>query len=196
MCTRALLLEQGVLRRTGSASTVVAGYLRGNGKTSSFQVDLQQHENRLPGMMPALQYARISNLDETATDSFLQGDPVCLEITYDASVLCDALAGAGFILTSAQGTRVGGYNTYMAFPPPHQIPIKGKVRFVIDAPRLTPGVYFLTVSIGTHQNHLLDKVENALSFTVFPRDIYGTGYLLTSEDGVVAMDCTVSVADV
>jgi lipopolysaccharide transport system ATP-binding protein len=195
MCTRALLLENGALRCTGSASTVVDSYLRGNSEANSFQVDLQQHENRLPGMVSALQFARISTLDATATDSFLQGDPVCLEITYDASALCDALAGAGFILTSAQGARVGGYNTYMAFPPPHQIPLKGKIRFTIDAPRLTPGVYFLTISLGTHQNHLLDKVENMLSFTVFPRDIYGTGYLLTPEDGVVAMDCTVSIAD-
>jgi hypothetical protein len=38
---------------------------------------------------------------------------------------------------------------------------------------------------------LVDKVEHALGFSVLPRDIYETGYLLTPEDGVVAFSCEV-----
>ncbi|MEM4217914.1 MAG: ABC transporter ATP-binding protein, partial [Candidatus Methanomethylicaceae archaeon] len=191
----ALLLEKGVLRLRGNAPSVITAYLKANNQSSSYQADLRQHENRLPGMMPALQYARILASDGTMTDSFLQGDPICVEINYDASPFCEALAGVGIILTSVQGIRVGGYNTYMAFPPPHRVPLRGNIKFIIRAPSLTPGAYYLTVSLGVHQGHLLDKVENALSFSVAPRDIYETGYLLTPEDGVVALNCDVAMEE-
>jgi hypothetical protein len=47
--------------------------------------------------------------------------------------------------------------------------------------------------VGPHQSRLIDKVEKIIEFDVHTLDIYGTGYLLTQEDGVVAMDCEVSV---
>jgi len=33
----------------------------------------------------------------------------------------------------------------------------------------------------------VDKVENAIDFSVYQADIYGTGYLLTKDDGVIAL---------
>jgi len=91
------------------------------------------------------------------------------------------------------GTRVGAFNSYMGTQPPHKLPRRGTVHFLIRQPTLVPGRYTLTVSVGSHQNYLVDKIEKVISFDVHPMDIYGTGYLLVPEDGVVAMKCDVSV---
>ena len=101
-----------------------------------------------------------------------------------------------------EGFRVGGFNTYMAVRPPHRIPSKGLIRFIIPARQLNPGTYSLSLSLGSHQGFLEDKVEDCLSFVVHAADIYGTGYLLTTEDGVASLsvacevdfDCPRSVA--
>jgi hypothetical protein len=43
-------------------------------------------------------------------------------------------------------------------------------------------------------HHLYDKIENAIEFKVEQNDVYGTGWLLTPEDGVSALkvDCHIS----
>ena len=70
-------------------------------------------------------------------------------------------------------------------------PYKGVVHFLIKDPILTPDHYYLTVSVGPHQNRLVDKIEKIIEFDVHSLDIYGTGYLVTQGDGVVAMKCEV-----
>lgn len=97
------------------------------------------------------------------------------------------------IINRVDGIRVGGFNTYMAYPPPHKLPRSGKVTFVIAARQFTPGTYLITVSLGSHSGVLEDKVESAIGFNVHPADIYGTGYLLTREDGVAALDVKTSI---
>ena len=82
----------------------------------------------------------------------------------------------------------------MGSKPPHRLPPKGKVEFLVKKPYLTPGRYCLTVSLGSHQGVLEDKIERLLSFDIHPADTYGTGYLLTKEDGVAALECEFSVA--
>jgi hypothetical protein len=84
----------------------------------------------------------------------------------------------------------------MAFPPPHSIPAAGRVEFIIPARQLTPGSYVITVSLGTHQSILVDKIENCISFNIEKSDIYGTGYFLTKEDGVVALSVKAKVSKV
>ena len=59
-----------------------------------------------------------------AQQDFSQSDDIYLEIDYS----CDhQLAGAGFIVSNVEGVRIGSFNTYMAFLPPHKIPNKGQI---------------------------------------------------------------------
>jgi hypothetical protein len=49
------------------------------------------------------------------------------------------------------------------------------------------------VLVKPHARVLEDKVESVIGFTVHPADIYGTGYLLTREDGVAALDVSTCI---
>ena len=195
LCQRALLIDKGKKILDGNTSKVISEYTKNKDDAIKAEIDLQNHENRLPGMKSMLRRIRLCDTNGNSKTDFLQGEKIVLEAEYDARSSIQSLAGSGFGLYSMMGVRVSGFNTYMGSPPPHHLPPRGIVKFIIKNPALTPGGYYITPSLGTHPNILVDKIENAISFMVLSCDIYRTGYLLTAWDGVVALDCTSSVIE-
>ena len=191
LCGRALLISRGELSAQGPTEDVVRTYLGEFSASDALEVDLAGHPDRLPRMRSVLRRVSLLNGRGEAARSFLMGEPIVLRLGYDASAEAEPVAGAGFILSSSSGVRIGGFNTYMGSKPPHRLPRSGIVEFEIVAPILTPGRYSVTVSLGTHPSALCDKIESAIDFEVVPVDVYDTGYLLTPADGVVALHCRV-----
>ena len=183
-CRKTMVLEQGRCMFYGGTNIGIQKYLTSVSKVYNAQIDLSAHNNRLPGMKKALKSLSIKNQDGLDSNVFLQSESIVLEINYDSD---EILSGAGFIINSLTGIRVGSFNTYMAFKPPHRIPSSGIIRFTIPEGFFNPGTYFITVSLGTHQHQLIDKVENVTDFKIEQADIYNTGYLTTSDDGVTSL---------
>ena len=193
LCGRVMLLDAGKLIYIGSADQVVSEYISSIESLTTGRVVVDEnHPRRLPGMVPIIKEVWITDQNGKERSDFEMSGPLTVCIAYDNSANSISLTGSGFFLEGISGVRVGGFNTYMGATS-HRIPSKGVVRFTIDEPTLTPGRYFLTVSVGTHQSYLADKIEHALSFDILPKDIYETGYILTPEDGVVALKCRVDV---
>ncbi|SRR5713226_7557037 len=189
---RAVWLDEGRTLYDGDITEAISRYLSSGQMSNDMVVDLSNHPRRRPGMKTILKHTVCKTSSGIPSKDFSQSDEVILELDY-AAFDGVKLSGAGFILTTMEGIRVGGFNTYMAYQPPYKLPQVGKVTFIIPARQLTPGSYFVTVSLGSHQGILEDKVENAISFTIQSSDIYGTGYLLTKEDGVAALSVKVCV---
>lgn len=194
LCEKSLLLDSGKIIAYDATPFVITKYLEelSSGSTNAV-VETTASPNRLPNMKSVIKKVTLQDQSGQYKTDFNQGDPILLSVYYDAHGKCEGLAGSGYILESFAGARVGGFNTYMGTQPPHRLPMKGVVHFLIREPTLTPGHYYLTVSVGPHQNRLVDKVEKIIEFDVHSLDIYGTGYLVTQEDGVVAMKCDVAV---
>lgn len=194
LCAQSLLLNSGKVIAYDETPSVINKYLEQlSSGFSNAVVETVATPNRLPRMKSIIKKVTLQDQNGNYKTDFNQGDSILLSVYYDARDKCESLAGSGFILESFGGMRVGGFNTYMGTQPPHRLPISGVVHFLIKDPILTPDHYYLTVSVGPHQNRLVDKVEKIIEFDVHTLDIYGTGYLLTQEDGVVAMKCDVSV---
>jgi lipopolysaccharide transport system ATP-binding protein len=194
LCSRAILLDRGHLLADDATPVVIQRYAGAVDSTTSGESSLVNHEHRLAGMNRYLKHARLLSLTDRVGDTFAQGEPLVVEIDYDATACNVPLSGVGLIISSLSGSRVGGFNTYMGMAPPYVIPQAGRARFVFQALDLTPGSFWVTISLGTDPGTLVDKVEHALGFMVEPRDIYGTGYLLSPDDGVVSMSCDVTYA--
>ncbi len=185
LCTRSIWLNSGMLEYDGLSKEAIGRYLSMN-DLDTVVIDLTKHPNRLQDMLPVLTKATLRLTDGTPTNNFSQRDSILIEMEYRAP--SDVrVAGAGFALHTIDGMRVGGFNTYMSSQPPHTLPSAALVRFILAPAQLTPGSYSLALTLGSHPSVLLDKVERALTFTIHPADIYGTGYLLTSDDGVAAL---------
>ena len=183
-CSETIVLDQGCCMFYGDTNTGIQKYFHSENLNNSSHVDLSEHRNRLPGMKKILKSLSIKRQDGSFSNVFLQNEPIILEINYHSN---ESLAGAGFIINSTAGIRVGGFNTYMAFKPPHKIPSTGKIRWTIPDRILNPGTYSVTVSLGPQQNDLIDKVENVSNFIIEQSDIYDTGYLTTADDGVTSL---------
>lgn len=194
LCEKSLLLSSGTIIAYDATSSVIGQYLQTlSSGSDNAVIETIVSANRLPNMKSVIKKVTLQDQNGKYKTDFNQGDPILLSVYYDARDKCEALAGSGFILESFEGVRVGGFNTYMGTQPPHRLPMKGVVHFLIRDPILTPDRYFITVSVGPHQNRLVDKIEKIIEFDVHSLDIYGTGYLVTRGDGVVAMKCDVSV---
>lgn len=194
LCDRGFLLEAGNILCNDTVSNAINQYLSSGVDVSELEVSLADHPNRLTGMNKSLKKLSIKNMNCEVASSFSQFDSISIEFEYETNNSVN-LAGAGFIICTQEGVRVGGGNTYMSYMPPHKIPSKGRVVFTFSARQLTPGYYNVTVSLGSHQGVLVDKVENAIGFSIYQADIYGTGYLLTKDDGVIALSFETHVED-
>ena len=186
LASKAICLDRGVLVSSGDVARTISSHLSSGRPSDEGTVEIIDHPNRLPKMKKILTSVVTKRHDGEASSNFTQLEEVLFELRYSAAQNL-SLSGCGFILRTIEGVVVGGFNTYMAAPPPHRIPRCGVVRFGMPARQLTPGIYSLTVSVGSHQGVLEDKVEDCLRFTVHAADIYQTGYLLTREDGVAAL---------
>jgi lipopolysaccharide transport system ATP-binding protein len=190
LCAKVILLDNGCLVSAGFSGKVISNYLETVTEGAEKKLaDLHYHPNRLHKMDHVLQKVLVKSSQSELCDTFMQSDDILIEIHYDGSKIHESLSGIGFILELTSGVKLGGYNTYMAYEPPHSIPQVGKAQFVLQSPKLIEGRYFVTVSLGIHQHHLVDKVARAVYFDVLPDDIYGTGFLLTSNMGIVSLQC-------
>ena len=187
LCKTGILLQNGRIVYSGTVENTVSTYLTsGTAETDSF-VDLRLSDKRLPRMRPIIKSVELKNGNGLAANSFSQDEDVFLYVNYDGSDE-NKIAGCGFIIYSSDEVRVGGGNTYMAFSAPHELPKKGSIMFHIKPNQFTPGLFFFTVSVGSHQSVLSDKIERCISFRIEPADIYKTGYILTHDDGVSALN--------
>jgi len=189
---RGLWLDCGKMRFEGKIGDVISRYLSSGQNIGESVVNLSNHGNRLSGMLSILRRVSCQNEGGGYSSEFFQAEKIIVVLEYAASSE-SCLAGIGLIVYTTEGIRVGGYNTYMAFPPPHRLPREGKATFTIPARQFTPGSYRLAVSAGSHQGSLVDKIESAIGFVIHPSDIYGTGYLLTRADGVSALEASTSI---
>jgi lipopolysaccharide transport system ATP-binding protein len=193
LCSRVIWLSAGRNVFDGCAAEGVKNYLRsGLSNQTGSQVSLVNHPNRLGGMRSYLAEFGLTTVNGEPCQTFRQGQLFKITVTYDASAEHDTISGCGIIMKNLSGVQVAAFNTYMLTPPPHKLSGKGKLEFLVKGPAFNPGNYLFTCSIGDHQSKLLDKVEDCMGFEITPYDFYGTGYIVTAEDGVVAFDCEVS----
>jgi lipopolysaccharide transport system ATP-binding protein len=181
LADRAVLLEKGKVKVCGETSLAISTYVGKMATQSS--VDLRNHPNRSPRMSPALISARLTDGYGQDKDSFLPGEDLYLEIEYS----CDSsikLSGAGFSVQTATDLTVGSFNTYMCSPPPHRIPSQGILRFCLSSLQLSAGHYQISISIHTHPSQFYDRVAHAVAFMIDKTDLYGTGYIPYSDEGI------------
>jgi lipopolysaccharide transport system ATP-binding protein len=190
LCRNSLLLDSGSIKMTGPTEDVVGKYFLKEVTVGAARVDLASHSKRLAGMKHILQAVSLQDAYGNSRNIFSQEEEIRIKIEY-ASL--EKLAGAGFMIYSADDDLVCDGNTYMSFKPPHAIPSTGEIVFVLQPKQFLPRRYYITVSIGSHPGTLSDKVEKAIYFDISQADIHGTGYMLTKNDGFLALAFTTEI---
>src|SRR5690606_20133892 len=79
-------------------------------------------------------------------------------------------------------------NTGMCPPLLHEDGDEQQAILTIPNLPFVPGDYWIDLSLAVRPEGRVDYVERAVRLSVEPNDIYGSGYTVTSRDGVVFID--------
>jgi lipopolysaccharide transport system ATP-binding protein len=127
----------------------------------------------------------LSDLDNRPTTSVILGGGIAVNLE-----LADFMGESDMTLMINIGDVFGTSLAQAHSKCQSNIDLKGlrqvRARCVIEDFRLVPGDYTLTVSVGDSGTRL-DCIDNAMTFTVLPADIYNTGKVPRRKEGLVAL---------
>lgn len=175
LCQRGLVLANGTVAVNGNASDAVAGYM--SDLTSNCNSNDVQFRH-VDADEPHMSAARILSPGEKGA-TFEMGAPIQIEVDYRSPTPVRE-PRLGIVLSDDKGLAIfNANNRYQRSEEECGIPQSefcGTVRCDLGVVPLQPGTYFVSLWFGgpARDSH---KEENALSFNVVGKDLWGTGLL-------------------
>jgi lipopolysaccharide transport system ATP-binding protein len=187
LSTVAVWFEGGRIVQWGDPADIVKEYCASSSELDNYEssVLLCNHRNRQHGSRIILQKLSLRDNDEQLTNRVLIGGSLNFDIELsriparsDATVvveICDTF-----------GTHLAQAHSHIQ----SIIDLTGKseanLRFAIEDIRLLPGDYSLNVAVGDATDYI-DRIDNAVTFSVDPADVYSTGRLPMRKNGLFAV---------
>lgn len=166
LCTRALLIRDGIVAADGKADAVIADYL--SALDRHMGVDLNTRTDRQGRGRARITSCQISSGSSAELTS---GGPALFEIEITGeSVALDC----SFTIYDALGEAIGSFDTANPLPD-EQIPSGEKSAFRCEVPALLlrPGRYRIGAMLSSHAGVIEDDIEFVCTFDVAPGFIGG-----------------------
>lgn len=183
LCNRAIIVNNGKLTSVGTPKELVSKYI--SDSESSTKTIFSERRN---------QYSDKKIVDDIfiykdkgiSKEVIEMGGPVKIVVkinieNYDKKYL------VGIIFKSVYGQILMSTNTGMNTVGDNTLK-KGEVVLSIEKFPLTPGKYFIDISITDNKYSRVDYVANALVIEVIDNDVYKSGYLVSNSNGVLYTD--------
>ncbi|WOD40828.1 ABC transporter ATP-binding protein [Nodosilinea sp. E11] len=186
LCSRALLIEQGLIKIQANTDKVISAYLGMGRKRSSDKIDLLEHPGRLRSREKALKKIWLLDEMQRVKNEFKMGEGISVLFSFDCESSVSS-PGFGFGFEDQSGRRVFSLNNYMC-PSLHgnlKIVKKGVASLRINKLPLMPGRYSVSISLVENQTEWVDFIERAIEFEVFPADVFGSGKIPDRSHGIV-----------
>jgi lipopolysaccharide transport system ATP-binding protein len=180
-------IDQGQVKEYGAPADVIKSYCEAVACATdqSHSVDLTAHPGRRPGMSRLLRRVSLFDAGNRPTTSVPIGGSFAIELELGDFVgesdmtlmihLCDMF---GTSLAQAHSKVQANIDLTGL--------VHARARCLIDDLRLLPGDYTINVAVGDSGTNL-DRIDNALRFSVLPANIYNTGKVPKRKDGLVAL---------
>lgn len=166
LCDRTIWLDGGRIRMDGTPNTVHPLYLEEMGKRQQTSAEPPQHE--CPADSPA-KWTGITLRNEQGekVDAVRTGDPVILQLEYEADPGRAEEALIGLALYRADNTLCYGTNTQRERLKPVRLKEKGVIRCRFSALQLTAGTYWFDAGLRRTDMFAYDYAAQAVRFTVY-----------------------------
>jgi lipopolysaccharide transport system ATP-binding protein len=187
LCTVAVWIDQGRLRQYGPTADVIKAYCEEVTASAeqTHAVELAAHPGRRPGMSPILRRVTLSDGAGRPTTGVPLGGTLAVDLE-----LADFVGELDTTLMIYVCDTFGSSLAQAHSKVQSSIDLTGRrrvrARCTIDDVRFVPGDYTLNVAVGDSGTNL-DRVDNVLSFSVLPADVYGTGKAPKRKDGLFAL---------
>ncbi|MEM1177064.1 MAG: ABC transporter ATP-binding protein [Acidobacteriota bacterium] len=182
LASRTIWIDGGRLRMDGETHEVVGAYLESGTENldSGNTFDLTHHKNRSRDSRPSLTELRVVS-DEGDPGLVPMGDSVTLSIHFDAGrPLHQPYATVG--LSDEEGNRLLSISPRLSGDKTPEEAERGVFHCRLEHLPLNHGTYFLTVQLQEGHKRV-DRIDRACSFQVTPRDVHGSGTVLSSRKG-------------
>jgi lipopolysaccharide transport system ATP-binding protein len=192
LCERCVLLQNGSVNVEGDTNSVVEHYMTrdatGDSTADTTSFNLRDRENPYHAQEVIVRQVRFRDGRGELRSTFSMGAEMVLEIDVDGLNQINN-GWLGILFRTHTGQLVAGINTGMR-PPASSGPRAARETFRLCLPALpfTPGTYTISVSATRGLQHRVDYVDVAGRFSVIAADVYGSGYPMTSDSGLVFLD--------
>jgi lipopolysaccharide transport system ATP-binding protein len=191
LCQVGVLLDHGSLRHTGRMIDVIDAYMSasataaGGGTPGEFV--FADRINTYAGNRRIIQKVTLLDADNVPRDGFQMGRELNIRVDLDGLSDCPNSA-IGIIFKNHAGQTIAGINTSMSCA--YLEETRSRFEYgLLRIPRLhfVPGNYSIAVSI-TSDEARVDYIDHAASFSVEASDVYGTGFRVGSEYGLLYIE--------
>lgn len=186
LCSQCLLMDCGSLVASGASGRIVEQYLSTSMPLPARAVDLSDHPGRTPRSIPMMRRASLSFGQKPGANGeclSLNGD-LTLTIHYAAEHPISHPV-LGLVIKNRLGVRILGLNNKMSGVYPSERPVtSGTITVHLDACPIVEGRYTVGLWFGDPYRDY-DVIENAVTFDVVSRDLFGTGLVPGPDLGVI-----------
>ncbi|WP_035985364.1 ABC transporter ATP-binding protein [Leptolyngbya sp. KIOST-1] len=186
LCSESLLLESGAIIEKGKSCEVIGSYLKKQTSTfkNSGKILIDGKNRRL------ISSIKTKNSNGDIVNEFMMGDKFHLEIDLEPTKLKTLSVSnlvAGLSVESMEGIKIFGFHSEMTGSKLLQRNEQCSclIHCFIDEIPLLPGKYWITVSITRGVTEYLDRLERILEFSIVESDVYGKGFLVSRDYGLV-----------
>ncbi len=183
LCTKSMLLEKGRNIAIDSPEHVIERYILDTSSKTDSVTKLQGFP-RTAGNQEAILEAWVENDNHQVVTNVLMGTPVNFCFRFKADHIMTQ-AGFGFGIDTIFGQRVFTLNNYIANRLDAAPLAEGIAVFHVAEMQLLPGKYFVSLSIVERHSIFVDYTERAIQFNVLENDVFGTGKMLQSSQGLI-----------
>jgi lipopolysaccharide transport system ATP-binding protein len=175
LCQRAIVVDGGRVRKDGPSAECISFYLGGAGVPAEGTIDLASQPRPDTRLTPTLTALSLVGADGRPTSTVGAGDPLEFHLSYAAPADIGSPSFSVIVL-DALGAPLFQLQTRAQLGPIERAPARGTWVCRLARVPLVPGSYGLTVGCSSNERQL-DLLEQVASFSVEPRDYFGTGYL-------------------
>ncbi len=195
LCTRAVLVDGGLLAYSGATADVIGRYVQGSAESamSANLANLKGHTAEGPIRFGSF---RVLNAQGVPVNSCQSGQTVLLEIKYSSSEpLLNKACMVSLSIRKPLGDDLFACNTSVAGQALGAFPSEGTLLCRIDRWPLSPGSYI--VSLRSFVNgQVSDFIDGAATIHVADGDFFGTGRLPSAHRSPVLINHSWSVQGV
>ena len=182
LCRRVVVIDGGRVAMQGDPTACIAAYL-GSRTTPRAAVDLQAVPRLDPRLRPVFTSLDLRSADGTPVSAVGCGETLEFHLSYEAPAEISN-PSFGLIISNGMGMPLFFLQTRAQLGLRERAPRAGRVVCRLEEVPLVPGEYLLTVGCLTGERQL-DLLEHVASFSVEPRDFFGSGYLPHQLNGPV-----------
>lgn len=192
LCSKGMLMQFGQVKEFGNTSEVIRSYLKSGSVSDGSLVRDLSNAHRSAGRGNIIKRIWIENEKGEVVSNLMMGESFSVKFYFESpEPISNMLVGFG--IENELGYRVSSLNNEIAGTGAYSLLNSGTATLQVENPNFIEGDYFISVSIVSNQNEWVDYIEQAYSFNIQEADVYGTGKLISSAQGIVYMKGNVLV---